>query len=93
MFFGNQDMFDYWRSTRTVSMVSTGLEINEFPFFTFIFADLHAHLLSIPIITSIITVSFLFYYENSSKLIVIKKLSILVFLSFLTGLILSLIHI
>ena len=87
LFFGNQDMFDYWRSTRTVSMVSTGLEINEFPFFTFMFADLHAHLLSIPIIISIITVSFLFYYENSSKLIVMKKLSILVFLSFLTGLI------
>tara|TARA_Y100001960_G_scaffold117965_1_gene126254 strand:+ start:106 stop:4317 length:4212 start_codon:yes stop_codon:yes gene_type:complete len=85
--FGNQDNFDYWRSTRTVSMVSGGLEINEFPFFTFLFADLHAHLLSIPIIISIITVSFLFYYESSSKLIVIKKFSVLFFLSFLTGLI------
>ena len=38
-----QEIFDYWRSTRIVSMVSSGLEINEFPFFTFLFADLHAH--------------------------------------------------
>ena len=37
--------FDYWRSTR---MMPPGNEITEFPFFTFLFADLHAHLMSLP---------------------------------------------
>ena len=36
--FDRQDFFDYWRSTRLISMNSSGLEINEFPFFTFLFA-------------------------------------------------------
>ncbi|MEC7837952.1 MAG: DUF2298 domain-containing protein [Chloroflexota bacterium] len=82
---GKQDIFDYWRSTRIISSVSTGLEINEFPFFTFLFADLHAHLLSIPMIISIILISFLLYYENSSGTIRMKDLMILLFLSLLTG--------
>ncbi len=37
--------FDYWRSSR---MLVPGNEITEFPFFTFLFADLHAHLIAIP---------------------------------------------
>jgi YYY domain-containing protein len=37
--------FDYWRSTR---MMQPGNEITEFPFFTFLFADLHAHLMGLP---------------------------------------------
>jgi YYY domain-containing protein len=36
--------FDYWRSSRVIPNNT----INEFPFWTFLFADLHAHLLSIP---------------------------------------------
>ena len=41
--------FDYWRSSRMMDHSSMGFEITEFPFFTFLFADLHAHLLVIPI--------------------------------------------
>jgi YYY domain-containing protein len=37
--------FDFWSSTR---MMPPGNEITEFPFFTFLFADLHAHLMAIP---------------------------------------------
>ena len=38
--------FDYWRSSR---MMPTDLQgITEFPFFTFLFADLHAHLMALP---------------------------------------------
>ncbi|MCL5960537.1 MAG: DUF2298 domain-containing protein, partial [Chloroflexi bacterium] len=36
--------FDFWRSTRIIPGT-----INEFPFFTFLFADLHAHMVSLPI--------------------------------------------
>ena len=37
--------FDFWRSSR---MMPPGSEITEFPFFTFLFADLHAHLMALP---------------------------------------------
>jgi YYY domain-containing protein len=35
----------YWNATR----VMPGIEIEEFPFFTFLFADLHAHMMALPI--------------------------------------------
>jgi YYY domain-containing protein len=37
-------MFDYWRSSRVIPYT-----INEFPFWTFLFADLHPHVINIPI--------------------------------------------
>lgn len=40
--------FDYWRSSRMMQPDPPGHEITEFPFFTFLFSDLHAHLISIP---------------------------------------------
>ena len=39
--------FDFWLSSR---MMPTDLQgITEFPFFTFLFADLHAHLMALPV--------------------------------------------
>ncbi len=38
--------FDFWRSSRMMADQTGG--ITEFPFFTFLFADLHAHLIAIP---------------------------------------------
>jgi len=83
--FNFQETFDYWRSTRIISMNSSGLEINEFPFFSFLFADLHAHLMSIPLIISLVSVSFIFFYEFSSNNSKVKNLLILLFLSLITG--------
>ena len=40
--------FDYWQSSRMMAADSPGHEITEFPFFTFLYADLHAHLIAIP---------------------------------------------
>ena len=40
--------FDFWRSTRVMPPDPPGHEITEFPFFTFLFADLHAHLMALP---------------------------------------------
>lgn len=37
--------FDFWRSSR---MMSPTFSITEFPYFTFLFADLHAHLVGLP---------------------------------------------
>ncbi|HEV2125187.1 MAG TPA: DUF2298 domain-containing protein, partial [Chloroflexota bacterium] len=38
------EQFDFWRSSRIIPNNT----INEFPFWTFLFADLHAHLISLP---------------------------------------------
>lgn len=40
--------FDFWRSTRLIGPEDPG-PITEFPFFTFLYGDLHAHLLALPV--------------------------------------------
>ncbi len=40
--------FDFWRSSRMMAPDPPGHEITEFPFFTFLFADPHAHLFALP---------------------------------------------
>ena len=41
--------FDYWRSSRMLEPGTGGNEITEFPFFAFMYADLHAHMIAIPV--------------------------------------------
>ncbi|MDP6666408.1 MAG: DUF2298 domain-containing protein, partial [Dehalococcoidia bacterium] len=51
VFFGDESFgnFDFWRSSRMMAEGTGANEITEFPFFTFLFADLHAHLIAIPV--------------------------------------------
>ena len=46
---GHFGAFDFWRSSRMMPPDPPGFEITEFPFFTFLFADPHAHLFVIPL--------------------------------------------
>ena len=55
---GSAPAFDYWRSRAMGSMDPTFIDpavrapsitITEFPFFTYLFADLHAHLIALPV--------------------------------------------
>ncbi|MFH1140123.1 MAG: DUF2298 domain-containing protein, partial [Chloroflexota bacterium] len=41
-------VFDFWRSSRMMPPDPPGFEITEFPFFSFLWADLHAHLIALP---------------------------------------------
>ena len=49
--------FDFWRSSRMMPPDPPGHEITEFPFFTFLFADLHAHLMVIPFTVLVIGIA------------------------------------
>ncbi len=40
--------FDYWRSSRMLEPGTGGNEITEFPWFTFLYGDLHAHMIALP---------------------------------------------
>ena len=54
---GSFGEFDFWRSSRMMPPDPPGHEITEFPFFTFLFADLHAHLMALPFTVLVIGLS------------------------------------
>lgn len=58
--------FDFWRSSRMMSPDPPGNEITEFPFFTFLFADLHAHLMAMPFALLVIGALLAVVYEGRS---------------------------
>jgi len=59
---------DYWQPSRVLPQDSLGYEISEFPFFSFLFADLHPHMIGIPIMIlslTFLTLSFSKIKNNS----------------------------
>ncbi len=63
----------YWTATR----IMPNSEINEFPFFTFLYADLHAHLIALPIALFVLAFSLSFLEEKNKSTFFIVKLIIM----------------
>ena len=54
----------YWNSTRIIPDSTFGNVITEFPYFSFIHGDLHAHVIAIPLKILFIAILYRFYKEN-----------------------------
>ena len=74
--------FNFWQSSRIMTPDPPGFEINEFPFFTFLFADLHAHLISIPFLLGILCVCLNLIKSTRS---LFKEILVLTFFGLLIG--------
>lgn len=61
----------YWNATRVISNT-----INEFPYFSFIHADLHAHVAAIPIVVLIISLLSRVHEEKSKPILIALSLSL-----------------
>ena len=46
---------DFWRSTRFIGPEDVG-PIHEFPYFTFLYGDLHAHQIALPLTVAVLLV-------------------------------------
>ncbi|MEX0761686.1 MAG: DUF2298 domain-containing protein [Dehalococcoidia bacterium] len=77
--------FDYWRSSRMMEPGSLGFEITEFPFFTFLFADLHAHLIAIPFAVLALGIGLAVFARTGLRRPVIESWSALVILGLVIG--------
>ncbi|MCH2507410.1 MAG: DUF2298 domain-containing protein [Dehalococcoidia bacterium] len=66
---GEIKIFDFWRSSRMIPPAGNpiGYAITEFPFFTFLFADLHSHLMAIPFSILILAITFGFIMRSQNE--------------------------
>jgi YYY domain-containing protein len=50
----NRPEWAFWDATRLVGMALNDSTINEFPFFTFLYGDLHAHMIALPLLLGVL---------------------------------------
>ncbi len=70
----------YWYSTRVINNT-----INEFPYFSFIHADLHAHVVAIPIVVLIISLCYTCLKSENSQIALLTAVSATLFALFATN--------
>ncbi|MDA1036528.1 MAG: DUF2298 domain-containing protein, partial [Chloroflexi bacterium] len=77
--FGN---FDFWRSSR---LMPGQIAITEFPFWSFLFADLHPHMLSLPFQVAAIGLAANVVLSAHSPLSLVRRLPAIGWLAFVIG--------
>lgn len=65
------EIIDYWMASRVVPDT-----INEFPYFSFIFGDLHAHVIAIPFVLLAVMLILNFYFEKRTSMAAFILLSL-----------------
>ena len=63
---GGWSSFDYWRSSRLMPPDPPGHEITEFPYWSLLFGDLHAHVMSIPFCLLVVGILLVIYLRGIS---------------------------
>lgn len=74
--------FDWWGSSR---VIPNSFAITEFPFFSFLFADLHAHLMAIPIAITAATTSLALLLSGAERSSLARRAGLLALLGLLVG--------
>ncbi len=57
----------FWDATRLVGAALHDSTINEFPFFTFLYGDLHAHMLALPLALAVLGLLIALVYESTRR--------------------------
>ena len=73
-------VFDFWRSSRMMPPDPPGFEVTEFPFFTFLFADPHAHLFVIPLTLLALGLALAFILGTRRRYPYLGRMAVLPFL-------------
>jgi len=69
--------FDFWQSSRMMPPDPPGFEVTEFPFFTFLFADPHAHLFAMPLTMLALGLALSIVLGSRTRLGVLGKTAVL----------------
>ena len=77
--------FDFWRSSRVLSHPGEHASVTEFPFWTFLFGDLHAHLISLPFQTLAVGLAANLVLSARKSLPLIRLLPAIAALGFVVG--------
>ncbi len=64
---GNWQGFNAWNPTRVIDSHTGKAAISEFPFFSFWWADLHAHVIAIPLVLALVVLAFQVFRAGLTK--------------------------
>lgn len=74
--------FDWWGSSRVIPQLSA---ITEFPFFTFLFGDLHAHMMALPLAITATTLALALVLAGADRASLPRRVGILCLLGLVIG--------